>query len=359
MKHLFTFLRSAGTITFVVLLIIPTCCLADSLESDKQYILDQAAVYFQPLPVPVQEHEMTGKQKAMYLLGQALFFDPRLSSSQVVSCHSCHHLGLGGTDQQESSRGHGWTKGRRNSPTVFNSGLNSSQFWDGRALDLARQSEEPLQDESEMNNSKSQIIKTLSSMEGYRALFAEAFGEGEDVITLENIGLALQDFQSNLTTPNSRFDQFISGDMNALDNNEIQGLALFMDRNCASCHYGNTVGGKDFHKFGRLLDPKSGVRPETDYGRFEITALEPDRYVFRVAPLRNVAVTRPYFHSGRVWSLENAVEVMAHAQLGFIIDKSEIIQIASFLRTLTGEQPTIKIPELPVSDNASPMPVIE
>lgn len=344
--------KSLISLVFVLALWAPS----SAEEINKTEIQDQASVYFNPIPHTAKEHELTGQKKWKYLLGKTLFFDPRLSVSQFLSCHSCHHIGLGGTDQQENSIGHGWAKGRRNAPTVFNSDINSTQFWDGRASSLAEQAESPLRESFEMNNSFERIIATLSSMKQYRDLFSKSYPDLDKPITVSTIGESLQFFQSTLRTPNSRFDRFISGDIDALADEEIEGLALFMDRNCASCHYGDTVGGKDFHRFGRLLDPKLGVRPDDDFGRYEITGIVPEKFVFRVAPLRNVALTRPYFHSGKVWSLDEAVEIMAHSQLGFSVEKTETRKITAFLRTLSGEQPHITIPVLPLADLKTPLP---
>lgn len=341
-------------LAFCIVLFLSSSGNTESVE--RADLQDQAAIYFQPIEQNDGTASLSERDNSLYQLGKALFYDPRLSASQSLSCHNCHHLGLGGADQQETSIGHGWRSGRRNSPTILNSGLNPTQFWDGRAADLEEQAASPLQEQTEMNNTTERIVQTLASMPTYQELFSKSFPEAQHNVTMENISSALAFFQSRLTTPNSRFDQFISGDINALSETELDGLALFMDRNCASCHYGNMIGGKDFHRFGRLLDPKAGVRPDSDFGRYEVTGLDPDKFVFRVAPLRNVALTRPYFHSGKVWRLHEAVEVMAHAQLGFSVKRSEAKSIAAFLRTLTGTTPEVTIPVLPAPESSTPQP---
>ena len=332
--------------------LIPAFLIAiSSVYSDEiSFLQEQAAMYFQPIPGKPPQIENNPATLEKILLGRMLFFDPRLSSSQLISCNTCHNMGLSGTDLQENSIGHGWQKGRRNAPSIFNAVFNTTQFWDGRAKDLAEQAKGPIMESVEMNNSLNNLILTLKSIPAYMALFQNAFKYDNKPIKLDNITKAITVFEATLLTPNSRFDQFIKGNISALDSKEQEGLNLFMNRNCSSCHYGINIGGKDFYVFGRLLDPQQiEVRPSDDLGRYEITNIVHDKYVFRAASLRNVERTAPYFHSGKIWSLVQAVKTMGYAQLGYSPTTEDAEKIAAFLKTLTGEQPKIEYPELPAN----------
>ncbi|WP_439140514.1 cytochrome-c peroxidase [Roseicyclus sp.] len=308
-------------------------------------------------PIPMSTPDIAGNiiSRQRVDLGAMLFFDPRMSRSGLFSCQSCHNVGLGGVDGLTTSIGHGWQQGPRNSPTVYNAVFNIAQFWDGRAADLAEQAMGPVQAGVEMNNTPDRLLETLSSMEDYVAAFQEAFPGEAEPVTFQNFALAIEAFEATLTTPNSRFDQFLNG-ADTLNEQEIRGLQSFIDEGCAACHAGVNMGGQDYYPFGLVERPGANVLPEGDRGRFEVTRTATDDYVFRASPLRNIELTAPYFHSGVVWSLEEAVAVMGVAQLGADLSEDQIADIAAFLRTLTGEIPQVVHPVLPPSTDATPRP---
>jgi cytochrome c peroxidase len=289
-------------------------------------------------------------------LGAMLFFDPRMSSSGLFSCQSCHNVGMGGVDALPTSIGHGWQRGPRNAPTVYNALFNAAQFWDGRAADLAEQAMGPVQAAVEMNNTPDQVVATLNSMDIYREAFTEAFPEEVEPVSFANFATAIAEFEETLVTPGAAFDRWLAGDEGALDPQQKQGLALFMDAGCAGCHAGVNFGGQDYYPFGVVERPGAEVLPEGDRGRFQVTETAADDYVFRAAPLRNVAITAPYFHSGAVWSLEEAVHIMGTAQLGAELTEEEIDAITAFLHGLTGEQPRVEHPVLPARTETTPLP---
>ena len=289
-------------------------------------------------------------------LGAMLFFDPRMSKSGVFSCQSCHNVGLGGVDGLETSIGHGWQKGPRNAPTMLNAVFNIAQFWDGRAPDLAAQAKGPVQAGVEMNNTPDNLVATLSSMPGYQEAFAKAFPGVNDAITFDNFALAVEAFEATLITPNSKFDQFLMGSDGAMSADEKAGLQLFLHTGCASCHNGINVGGNGYYPFGVVETPGAEILPEGDKGRFKVTETAGEEYVFRAAPLRNIALTAPYFHSGKVWDLKEAVAVMANSQLGAELSDAQLDQMVAFLDTLTGEQPHVEHPILPVRMPDTPKP---
>ncbi|MDQ0327081.1 cytochrome c peroxidase [Rhodopseudomonas julia] len=326
--------------------------------ADDQKLMEDANGFFDPIPTMVQAPENNAITREKVELGKMLYFDPRLSSSHLLSCNTCHNLGLAGTDLQPTSVGHGWQRGPRNAPTVLNSVFNIAQFWDGRAADLKAQAVGPMQAAVEMNSTPDEVVAVLNSMPEYKDRFDVVFSGDEDPITLDNVAKAIEAFEVTLVTPASRFDQFLDGNTNALNDKEKHGLSLFMEKGCVSCHSGVNVGGQDYFPFGVVEKPGADILPPDDKGRFAVTHTATDEYVFRAGTLRNIALTAPYFHSGQVWSLRQAVQVMATAQLGTELTEEEVDSMVAFLHTLTGEQPQVDYPILPASTADTPRPVL-
>lgn len=330
-----------------------TTLLAGAAHADQLY--DFASELFEPLPSATPSISGNPITDEKIALGKALFFDPRLSASGVFSCYSCHNLATGGDDNLETSIGHGWQKGPRNAPTVLNAVLNEAQFWDGRAEDLKAQAKGPIQAAVEMANTPENAVATLASMPAYVGMFDAAFGGGADAVSFDNMAAAIEAFEATLITP-APFDAYLNGDDGALSDDEKAGLALFIDKGCASCHSGVNVGGHGYYPFGLLERPGAEILPEGDKGRFLVTETADDAYVFRASPLRNVAVTAPYFHSGKVWDLKVAVQIMAESQLAEPLSDIEAAQIVAFLGSLTGVVPDVTVPALPTETAATPRP---
>ncbi|ESR23568.1 MarC family protein [Lutibaculum baratangense] len=183
-----------------------------------------------------------------------------------------------------------------------------------------------------------------------------AFPLAVPLMAFDNVTRAIEAFEVTLITPAARFDQFLDGNEVAMNDQEKEGLRLFMDTGCVSCHNGVNLGGQDYFPFGVIERPGSDILPPEDKGRFAVTQTATDEYVFRAVPLRNVALTAPYFHSGQVWDLEQAVAIMSTAQLGIELSEEEIEAIPAFLHTLTGEQPRVEYPILPRSTDTTPVP---
>lgn len=325
-------------------------------QADDAALMKQANEVFDPIPsvVPAVKDNAVTHEKVE--LGKMLFFDPRISRSALLSCNTCHNLGMGGDDNLETSVGHGWQKGPRNAPTVLNAVFNTAQFWDGRADDLKAQAKGPVQAGVEMASTPDRVVTVLKSMPEYVDRFAKAFPGEKDPVTFDNMAKAIEAFEATLITPASRFDQFLEGNTAALTADEKKGLGLFMDKGCSACHAGVNLGGDGYYPFGVVEKPGADILPPDDKGRFAVTKTAADDYVFRAAPLRNVALTEPYFHSGMVWDLEQAVGIMGVAQLGEELKGDEIKAITAFLKTLTGEQPRIDYPLLPASTAKTPRP---
>jgi cytochrome c peroxidase len=310
------------------------------------------------VPYGVQAVQDNAVTREKIDLGRMLFFDPRLSASGLISCNTCHNLGTGGDDNLPTSVGHGWQKGPRNAPTVLNAVFNKAQFWDGRAEDLKAQAKGPVQAGVEMANKPEQVVMTLKSMPEYIERFSKTFPGEADPVTFDNMAKAIEAFEVTLVTPASPFDQWLEGNDAALTADQKLGLDLFVSKGCTACHTGVNVGGQEYYPFGLVKKPGADILPPEDKGRFAITKTASDEYVFRAAPLRNIALTAPYFHSGQVWDLQQAVSIMGIAQLGTQLTDEEAGLIAEFLTGLTGEQPKVEYPILPVETADTPKPVL-
>jgi len=321
-------------------------------------LMKQAQEVFKPIPsiVPAVKDNAVTHEKVD--LGKLLFFDPRMSSSEIISCNTCHNLGTGGVDAGPTSVGHGWQKGPRRAPTVYNAVFNIAQFWDGRAADLKAQAKGPVQASVEMNATPEHVVKVLGSMPDYVALFAKAFPGDAAPVTFDNFAKAIEAFEATLITPAAPFDQYLEGDATALNDRQKAGLKTFIGKNCIACHNGINVGGNDYYPFGIVEKPGINVMPPGDKGRYNVSKARLDEYTFRAAPLRNVALRAPYFHSGQIWSLKAAVELMGGVQLGEKLTDTEAEDIVAFLGSLTGQLPKIDYPTLPVRSATTPEPYL-
>jgi cytochrome c peroxidase len=268
-----------------------------------------------------------------------LFFEPKLSRSGIISCNTCHVVGAAGVDAREVAIGEGARTGPRNSPTVFNAAFLSAQFWDGRAPTLEEQAKGPIQAHVEMDMTPDEATKRLRDT-GYEPLFAAAFPGETDPLTFDNIANAIAAFERTLLTPGASFDRYLSGDSSALSDLQKRGLALFQNAGCVGCHRGVLLGGNGYARF-------SHVEGSADTGRGSVTGRPEDNYVFRIAPLRNIALTAPYFHNGSASTLHGAVSIMSDVQLNRQFTADEVDALVAFLETLTGEFPLVAHPRLP------------
>lgn len=321
-------------------------------------LVSRAQGLFKRLPAKPPALKGNPATPAKVQLGTKLYFDPRLSKSHLISCNTCHNIGLGGADLQMTSTGHGWQKGPRNAPTVLNSVFNTAQFWDGRAKDLAEQAKGPVQASVEMGSTPEQVLATLKSIPEYVAMFKKAFPADRDSVSFDNMARAIEVFEATLLTPDSAFDRYLAGDRKALSAQQTAGLQLFIDKGCVTCHGGMNLGGNGYYPFGVVEKPAENILPRADKGRYKVTNTASDEYVFRSPSLRNVALTYPYFHSGAVWNLKEAVSVMGSAQFGIHLTDQQAEAITAFLRSLTGKQPRVVYPILPPNTATTPHPVL-
>jgi cytochrome c peroxidase len=283
-------------------------------------------------------------------LGRLLFFDPRLTVDADVSCSSCHQSTRYGTDGLSKSIGVKQRPHPRNAPTILNAGLNFIIHWRGDRDSLEDQVTKALA--SPITNGQEDekaIIDRLEHIPSYAPLFKAAFPGDPHPMKGENIAKAIGAYERTLVTP-SPFDRYLAGDVNALSPKARDGLATFINTGCVTCHNGVLVGGGMYRKFGVVEPYWKATRSETiDNGRADVTKNLDDLYVFRVASLRNVAMTAPYFHDGSVATLPEAVRIMAQVQLGVALGDAETSDIVAFLESLTGELPAnfATVPTLP------------
>ncbi|RYA24986.1 cytochrome C biogenesis protein CcsA [Malaciobacter halophilus] len=279
-------------------------------------------------------------------LGKKLYFDPRISKSGIISCNTCHNLGLGGADGVPAAVGHKWTANPHhlNSPTVYNSVFFDAQFWDGRSAHLADQAQGPVQAGPEMAAPKGLVEKRINSIPEYIEEFKKAYGDNVK-IDFEKITSTIAIFEKILVTP-SRFDDFMNGKSDALSKAEKKGLNTFIDKGCASCHNGIALGGtmQPFETVAKYSFAKAGDFKGDKNG------------MAKTPTLRNVTETAPYFHNGQVWSLSKAVKEMGSTQLGIKISDSEAKEIVTFLKALKGRKPVVTYPQLPESTLDTPRP---
>ena len=284
------------------------------------------------LPIPL-EVKLDAKKVA---LGDKLFHDKRFSADNTIACASCHGFDKGGADGLPVPIGIKGVKGPINVPTVFNSGFNFRQFWDGRAESLEIQMDGPVHDPKEMDSNWVDILVKLGLDDAMLKAFKESYPDG---LQEKNIHDAIATFERSLITPNARFDKYLRGDQKALSDDELQGYRLFKQYGCIACHQGVNVGGNMFQQFGIMGDyfKQRGNPTEADLGRFSVTKNPADKHFFKVPSLRNIALTAPYFHDGSAATLGDAVDVMFKYQLGRSAPDQDKTLIVKFLRTLTGE----------------------
>lgn len=283
-------------------------------------------------------------------LGQILFFDPRLSGNNEVSCQTCHDPEMGYGDNKATFDKYSGGNGTRNSPTVINAGYYTSNFWDGRASSLEEQALGPIQNPNEMNQPLDELIQELFAIKGYQERFQGAFNDG---ITEQNIAKALAAFQRQIVVKDTPYDRFLEGDTEALTKQEISGLRLFTGKAfCVTCHNGPNLSDNHFYNIGFNTEDK---------GRQEVTGQEGDLGRIRTPGLYGITHTAPYMRDGSLATLEEVIDYYDrggddHPNKSFFIQKfmspigltdQEKVDLLVFLQTLGGEPPVFTKPALP------------
>lgn len=267
-------------------------------------------------------------------IGQLLFTDPLLSRDQKTACVSCHDLHEGGTLRQPRPKG---TDGSPllNVPTIFDVANNYLYGWRGRLKSLDQENESMLLDPGMMGSDWSSVLKRIGDSGSYSEQFIRHYGAAP---TRESVLDALAEFEESLQQPDSPFDRYLNGDRQALTSLQVTGYGLFKNYGCASCHQGRNVGGNMVEQIGIFHHPKSdaGASWSESWG-WKGSAPTLAERTFRVPSLRNVALTSPYFHDGRISDLQNAVSTMGRMQLGRQLSQADTEAIAAFLESLTSD----------------------
>jgi cytochrome c peroxidase len=308
---------------------------------------------FSPLPAAADDPTNPGTPEKL-ALGKMLFFEPRLSKSQEISCNSCHNLETFGVDNKKFSPGHKGQLGGRNSPSVYNAAFHIAQFWDGREPTVEAQAKGPVGNPVEMAMpGGDEVVEVLKSIPEYVEAFKKAFPGEKRPVTFDNMAKAIGAFERKLVTP-GRWDKFLEGDETALTAAEKTGAKTFIEAGCASCHMGPAVGGMMYQKLG-VVKAWPGL---TDKGRGAVEKNPALDYFFKAPSLRNIAKTGPYLHDGSESDLAYVVNNMAEYQLGRQLSKEDTDSIVTFLNCLTGEPPKdlITPPVLPPSTDKTPKP---
>ena len=271
-------------------------------------------------------------------LGKKLFFDKTLSKSGAISCNSCHNLATFGVDNKVFSIGDNKELNVRNSPSVIYASLNAMQFWDGHAKTLEEQAGESLLNPVQNGIPDAAFLeKKLRAIPEYQTLFKNVYPNDAEPITFANITNAISAFERQLV-PKSKFDDYLDGNENALNEQEKKGLNAFMDNGCTTCHSGVAVGGQLMQKLGLYGEySKLTNSKKVDMGLYERTKKEGDQFMFKVPNLRNIEKTYPYLHDGSVTSLKETIKIMGKLQVNKDISDADANDIEAFLKTLTAE----------------------
>lgn len=276
-------------------------CLCVSIASALLYGTLLTAADPVPAGLPSVRHPPNNPPSpAKIALGKQLYFDPRLSLDNTISCASCHDPKKGWSNGEAVATGVGGLKGGRSAPTIINAAYSRLQFWDGRAPDLEAQALGPIQNPIEMTMTLEQVVERLNKIEGYRKQFQDVFGAD---VTSEGIALAIAAYERTVLSGDAPYDRFKAGDATALSESAQRGLKLFTGKaHCSACHSGPNFSDSAFHNVGVSIHADS-----PDVGRFAISHLEGDRGAFKTPTLREIARTAPYMHDGSLATLEDVV----------------------------------------------------
>jgi cytochrome c peroxidase len=291
---------------------------------------------------------------ARIALGQALFFDPRLSGNGAMSCASCHNPSLGWSDGLKTAVGWGGQVLGRATPTVLNTAYNTQFMWDGRKKSLEDQALGPMKTPQEMNTDFGAALSRLRALPSYVAMFDEAYpGEG---VSEETIAKAIAAFERTVVSNDSAFDRWLAGDKKAMTMAQWRGFKVFASPdkgNCAACHSGPNLTDNGYHNVG-LAKQGDG---EPDPGRYAIRKVASMKGAFKTPGLRDIALTAPYFHDGSAATLRDVVEHyvrggddksnLSASMKPLELTAQEKDDLVAFLGALTGRSRPIAVPQLP------------
>jgi cytochrome c peroxidase len=294
------------------------------------------SVYYKFDKTPITEVE----------LGKKLFFDTDLSFDRSISCASCHKPQFAFADSLDFSIGVGGKRGKRNAPTVMNISNGGLYFYDGRGKDLEDQVHFPIEDPNEMNISYDEVISRLSKNSTYISWFNKVYKQKPNRL---NVAKAIASYERSLETSNTPFDRYMNEQKNGMNESAIRGREIFMSdkAKCFDCHFSPDFTGDEFKNIG-LYNGKDW----NDAGRFQVTNDSNDLGKFKVPGLRNIAVTAPYMHNGKMKTLREVIDFYSNPALvvnnAINIDSSltkpinfteaEKIDLENFLNALTDDR---------------------
>jgi len=323
----------------IFLILLYTTTIMSSANSAE--LNDDLKEWVRPKEIPYPKDNPITKDKVA--LGKKLFFDPILSRANNIACSSCHDPVKGWSDADEVAIGDQGRKGTRNSPTILNSAYQYVYFWDGRAKSLEEQALGPIKAHVEMNLDPKEAVRKLQKNEEYQKQFKKVFPD--EGITVKTLAQAIATFERTIVSGESRFDKWIEGDATKLNDDELEGFALFLDKaDCVICHRGFNFTDNSFYNIG--ID-------NGDIGREAVKKRAFWHGAFKTPTLRNIENSAPYFHDGSVKTLEEAVEICAKGgrdknatnKSEMLRDKNltkdEIMKIVSFLKTLSEPVPDL------------------
>ena len=289
-------------------------------------------------------------------LGRYLFYEKMLSGNNQMACASCHSQEHAFSDINQFSTGIDGLQGHRQAMSIVNMAWNTNGFfWDGRANLLRDQSLKPITDPLEMHEDLSYALIELKTSIFYKMMFRRAFSDGQ--INSLNLSLALEAFMNTIVSSNSKYDQYLRGEVTLTDSEERGRILFFAEYNpgfpstsgadCAHCHTGRNFENDQYINNG--LDLEANF---TDLGRFNVTQLNSDKAKFKITTLRNIELTPPYMHDGRFQTLEEVVDhynsgIQSSSTLdpalqytqstGLMLDAQEKADLVAFLKTLTDQ----------------------
>ncbi|MDD9877139.1 MAG: hypothetical protein OXR84_06830 [Magnetovibrio sp.] len=281
-------------------------------------------------------------------LGKVLFFDPRLSGSNTISCAHCHNPELGWEDGLARSFGEAGEALARHTPTLLNLAWGRRFGWDGRIATLEGFVLGPIANAHEMNQDLDALVGELRAVAGYRPLFDAAF-PGEPP-SIDQISLALAAFERTVTDGGGPFDRWVGGDETAIGAAEKAGFRLLVGKaGCVQCHKGWNFSDGEFHDIG-----VAGADP----GRGGLDGADPKlRHAFKTPTLRDISKRAPYMHDGSLDSLEAVVD---HYDKKFVrrptlaaeirplsLSAQEKLNLIAFLRILTADEKSLSLPLIP------------
>lgn len=287
-------------------------------------------------------------------LGKMLFFDPRLSFSNVTSCATCHNPSFSWQDSLPKGIGFNHQQLGRKTPTILNLAWSEKLFWDGRAHSLEEQSLGPIQSTKEMNLSLDKMVSKINNIEEYKEAFQKAFPDEKLPINEKNVAKSLATFERGIVSGIAPFDKWISGDETAISESAKNGFMVFNSKgSCDTCHSGWNFTDNSFHDIGHT---------DSDKGRINVVPIPSMEHAFKTPTLRNIDRRAPYMHDGSLTNLESVVDFYNAGGKSkrptvdrnikpLALTEQEKKDLISFMKTLTSNDNHISsdIPTLPTN----------